>query len=68
MEFKRFGGICLISCTSIRDEFEGIEKFINIVIDITEEKRMEDQLLGSEQKYRIIFKDAVLSIYRTTPN
>jgi len=38
----------------------------SIVIDITDRKRVEDELRASEEKYRRLFDDAVLGVFRST--
>jgi len=40
---------------------------LSIIHDVTERQRAEEKLRESEERYRTLFDDAVLGIYRTTP-
>ncbi len=51
----------------IKDANGSIRNVILIHEDITERKLAEDALKESERKYRNIFENAVLGIYRTSP-
>ena len=47
---------------------KGQTAVITVVRDITERKRTEESLLLSEDRYRRLFEDAVLGIFRSTPD
>lgn len=39
-----------------------------IEVDTTEKRRFEDELIEAERKYRQLFENAVIGVYRSTPN
>jgi PAS domain S-box-containing protein len=41
---------------------------VGILSDITKQKRVQEDLLQAEKKYRDIFNNTVIGVYRTTPN
>jgi len=45
-----------------------ISHFIAIKQDITHRKQMEDKLLESEKRFRSLFENAVMGIYKSTPS
>jgi two-component system cell cycle sensor histidine kinase/response regulator CckA len=47
-------------------EFEGKAGFQAILRDITARKRMEAELRGSEEKYRLLFERNLAGVYRST--
>jgi PAS domain S-box-containing protein len=49
MEIEALGGIYLVSCTPVLDDAGQLEKVIHIATDITERKRMEEELLKIEK-------------------
>jgi PAS domain S-box-containing protein len=48
-------------------EIEGKNYYQAIIRDITERKKAEESLKESEEKFRSLFENAILGIYRTTP-
>jgi len=68
MTLEVLGRVFLVSCTSVVDEDGRLEKVIHVSTDITERKRAEERLRISEQRYRTLFENAALGIYRTTPD
>jgi len=48
-------------------EFQEKPAVLGTLLDITERKRMEEALRESEEKYHNIFENAVMGIFRTTP-
>ena len=59
---ERFGKYYSIKSYPIFDENGEIIKFVDLMRDITEQKRIEDELKAAEEKYRIIFEAAPISI------
>jgi PAS domain S-box-containing protein len=57
-----------ISVSGVRDESGNVAYIQSIVRDITESKEQERKLKESEEKYRNLFENAPLGIYRTTPD
>lgn len=44
-------------------------EFIQFVeVDTTEKRRFEDELIAAERKYRELFENAVIGVYRSTPD
>ncbi len=59
---ERFGKYYSITSSPIFDENGEIIKFVDLMRDITEQKRIEDELKAAEEKYRIIFEAAPISL------
>lgn len=53
--------------TAFFDEFGEIGYFQAVGRDITDRKRIEEELRESEEKYRTIFENAPLGLFRSTP-
>lgn len=54
--------------TTVRDQKGVLHGFSKITRDITERKRTEEALKYAEQKYRLIFEDAIIGIFQSTPD
>lgn len=52
----------------LRDEDGKIVGLVGIGTDITERKAIEDRLCESEERFRAIFENASIGIYRSTPD
>jgi PAS domain S-box-containing protein len=57
-----------VSVSGVRDESGNVAYIQSIVRDITESRDQERKLMDSEEKYRNLFENAPLGIYRTTPD
>ncbi len=56
------------TCRFVSRFLESTDLRMVFVEDITEQKRMEEELKESEERFRSLFENAVLGIYRTTPD
>ncbi|MBU0711743.1 PAS domain S-box protein [bacterium] len=56
------------SVTEIKDEKGNIFYYSEASRDITQQKRMEEALLESEERFRTIFENMTIGMYRTTPD
>ena len=64
---KLDGTIIDVEAVSTPIRYRKSEGSLVFIRDITERKRTEESLLLSEDRYRRLFEDAVLGIYRSTP-
>jgi PAS domain S-box-containing protein len=55
-----------IEITSIGIEVDGLPYIYSITRDITERKRMEEALRESENRYRDLFQNAIMGIFKST--
>jgi PAS domain S-box-containing protein len=54
--------------TAVLNNEKKVEAVIGVGRDITERKRAEDALRGSEKRFREIFENTAVGVYRTTPD
>jgi PAS domain S-box-containing protein len=67
MEMKTLKGTFLVSCTAIRDQSGKLLQVVHLAVDITEQKRTQQKLRESEERYRVHFEyvsDVLYSIDR----
>ena len=57
-----------IRCALITDAEKNPKGFICVLRDVTERIRMEESLQESEARFRHVFENATIGIYRTTPD
>ncbi|MBZ5542911.1 MAG: PAS domain S-box protein [Acidobacteriia bacterium] len=57
-----------ISTAPIRDAGGNVASIMAVMVDITERKRMEEALRVNERRYRTLFENAQIGVYRTTPD
>ena len=67
---RRRGGETFVSSSTIvplADERNQQTHFASFERDVTEDTKLRDQLISSERRYRSLFDNAQLGIYRATP-
>jgi len=57
-----------VSAVAVNDEQGQVEYYDGIIDDITERKRTEEALRASEERFRTLYEDSTIGIYRTTPD
>lgn len=57
-----------LSVGSVRKDHGEVDYFIVLLLDISERKLSEAKLKESEERYRSIFDNATIGIYRTSPD
>ncbi len=62
------GRIIEVEMDSCNLPFGGHEARLVVVRDITQQKQAEQALQQTERKYRLIFEEAIVGIYQTTPD
>ncbi len=65
---RKDGSVCWLEAHASRIEYEGRPAIQAAYVDITNHKLAEESLRASEDRYRSIFDNAVIGIYRTTPD
>jgi len=56
-----------VEVTSLTLQFAGRPAKLAVIQDITERKRAEAALIQAENKYRLIFEEAMIGIFQSTP-
>lgn len=54
--------------TIVRDAHGNVVEYRNVVRDITSRKAMEEALRESEERFRSLYENLALGVYRTTPD
>jgi len=71
MELRRWDGEIIWvqdTCRTVRDDQGKLLYYEGALEDITRRRRMEEALRESEERFRNIFQNAPIGIYRTTPD
>ncbi|MCK9427019.1 MAG: PAS domain S-box protein, partial [Ignavibacteriaceae bacterium] len=58
----------LLSATSEKDNEGNVLRSLTVLVDITEKKKAEEKLRESEERFRSLYENATIGIYRTTPD
>jgi PAS domain S-box-containing protein len=65
---RRNGSVFDAEVLGTRIIFDGSTAVQSTIIDVTERKRVEESLRESEKKYRALFEDVPVGLYRTAPD
>lgn len=65
---RKDGGVCWLEAHASLIDYAGRPAVQAAYVDITSRKQAEESLRTSEDRYRSLFDNAVLGIYRTTPD
>ena len=58
----------LLSATSEKDNEGNVLRSLTVLVDVTEKKKAEEKLRESEERFRSLYENATIGIYRTTPD
>lgn len=65
--FSKNGDILWLDFTASIIEYKGEKSILATAFDITEQKSIEDELRSNEGRFRQIFEEAQIGLYRSTP-
>ncbi len=65
---RKSGELCDIILSSEPIEIAGEACILSILSDVTERKRIEEVMRDSEERYRTIYENSTIGLYRTTPD
>jgi len=68
MEIEAVGRTFLVSCTPVFSKDNKLDKIIHIATDITDRKKMEKALKQSEERFKNLFGNLTMGLYRTRPD